>query len=190
MSSPVLGVNKKVACVVVTFLMMPDKMINDNRLIFVKRVEDAKIPTQATTEAAGWDLYAMEDVVLEPWNRKFVSTGLSAHSPPNTYMRIAPRSSHAVHHGIDVMAGVIDRDYQGEIIVVLMNLSNSQVTIPCVRPIAQLIVESYQKCTASMVSSLEFDTVASERGALGFGSSDTDKAIVKTEPSDLNIVQP
>lgn len=146
-------------------------------LLFFKHSELATIPTRATPEAAGWDLYATHDVCLEPWSRSCVMTGLSARSPSNTYMRLAPRSGHAVRHGIDVMAGVVDRDYKGEIGVVLMNLSPARVELSKTSPIAQLIVESYHKCNARTLSLSEFTGEYSERGNDGFGSTDGQNAL-------------
>ena len=92
--------------------------------IKIKRLsKDAKIPTQATKGDAGYDLYAVRDVVIAPLSRAVVSTAIQVEIPEGYYGRIAPRSGLAVKNGIDVLAGVVDCGYRGELGVVLVNLS-------------------------------------------------------------------
>ena len=95
-----------------------------------------------------------------------VSTGIGLNKfPDGTYGRIAPRSGLAVKHGLDVLAGVVDPDYRGEIKVVLLNtdLRNPFVIKPGYR-IAQLIVENYTVADVVEVS-------ITDRGDTGFGST-------------------
>lgn len=92
--------------------------------IKIKKLNDkAFIPTQTHKGDAGFDLYATERVVLRPFERRIVPTGISISIPMGYYGRIAPRSGLAVKKGIDVMAGVIDHSFRGEIGVVLINLA-------------------------------------------------------------------
>jgi deoxyuridine 5'-triphosphate nucleotidohydrolase len=90
---------------------------------FVKLNNLAVTPTRQKTGDAGYDLYATESVRIKPMSRALVSTGLSIEVPQGYYARIAPRSGLAVKNGIDVLAGVVDSSYRGEVKVVLMNLS-------------------------------------------------------------------
>ena len=82
---------------------------------------DAQIPSRATPGSVGYDLYSTSDYMIPPSSRSVISTGIAIKLPPNTYGRIAPRSGLAVKNGLTVGAGVIDRDYTGEIKVILFN---------------------------------------------------------------------
>jgi len=113
-------------------------------------------------------LYSIENTEILPLSRKLVRTGLSLAIPDGIYGRIAPRSGLAFKNGIDVLAGVIDPGYRGEIGVVLYNTDqNSTFTITCGDRIAQIIFETFHCLNFQKVDSLE-DTLRSEGG---FGSS-------------------
>jgi len=90
-----------------------------------KLSENAIVPTKGSDGAAGYDLYSTEDYVLKPGERKLFKTNISLAIPKNYYGRIAPRSGLAYKNGIDVLGGVIDSDYRGDIGVILLN-TNSQ----------------------------------------------------------------
>lgn len=109
-----------------------------------KLVPHATVPSRATPLSAGYDLYSAEGYVILPQHRVVVSTGIQVALPDGVYGRIAPRSGLAVKHGLDVGAGVVDPDYNGELKVVLFNHDPKQTFI--IRPgyrIAQLILENY-----------------------------------------------
>ncbi len=111
---------------------------------FVKLRPDAIIPTKATPGAIGLDLHSVDSYAVLPGQRVVVSTGLRVNLPQGTgvYGRIAPRSGLAVKHGLDVGAGVVDPDYDGELRVVLFNHDPERPFL--IRPgyrIAQLILE-------------------------------------------------
>lgn len=134
-----------------------------------KLVPHAILPSRATPQSAGFDLYSSEGYVLLPGHRIVVSTGIQVQLPPGVYGRIAPRSGLAVKHGLGIGAGVIDADYQGELKIVLFNhdLRNNFVIRPGYR-VAQLVLEYI--ATPAVEEVLEFDQVT-ERGADGFGST-------------------
>jgi len=113
----------------------------DKRILVKKMRKNAKIPTKGTRGAAGHDLYAIEDKTIPAKGQQVVKTGISLRLPNATYGRIAPRSGLAVKHGITVNAGVIDKDYTGEIGVVLVNLFNHDHHVQQGERIAQLIPE-------------------------------------------------
>jgi deoxyuridine 5'-triphosphate nucleotidohydrolase len=71
---------------------------------------DARLPYKSSANAAGYDLFALKDGAVWATPHK-VATGISISIPKGTYARIAPRSSLAVKHGVDVLAGVCDFDY-------------------------------------------------------------------------------
>ena len=131
----------------------------------------ATLPSRGTPGAAGYDLFSTDNYVVLPGRRVVVSTGITIQLPPGTYGRIAPRSGLAVKHGLDVLAGVVDPDYTGEIKVVLQNMDMNQPFV--IRPgyrIAQLILE--QCVTPEVVECTGLvDASSTARGAAGFGST-------------------
>jgi dUTP pyrophosphatase len=136
--------------------------------IAVKKLRfDAIIPTRGSKDAAGLDLYAVDYITIPAGGRVLVPTGISISIPKNTYFRIAPRSGLAYKNGIDVLAGVIDSDYRGEIKVLLINLSKDVFSIARGDRIAQGILELIDIPEVIEVESLD-DT---DRGSGGFGST-------------------
>jgi len=143
--------------------------------------EHATLPTYGSEQAAGMDLYAdlhprdadqefpnLEFVhELKPGERKLVKTGISTVIPNNFYGRVAPRSGLAYKHGIDVMAGVIDSDYRGEIGVILINHGDEPFIIKHGDRIAQMIITPY--LTLDPVPYQELPDT--DRGEGGFGST-------------------
>ena len=89
----------------------------------VKRLDNFYNLKQRSPGDAGFDLYATEDCVIQPGEQKLIKTGISVSFSPYYYLRIAPRSGLAYKQNIDVMAGVIDSSYRGEIGVILRNHS-------------------------------------------------------------------
>jgi dUTP pyrophosphatase len=136
----------------------------------VKRLDPkAKLPVRATPGAIGYDLASIEEVTVLPQSRTSVCTGLAVAVPPEHYGRIAPRSGLAARNGIDVLAGVIDADYRGELIVILHNTSLSDaLVLPQGTKVAQLILERASTPPVREVVELD-DTI---RGSGGFGSTD------------------
>lgn len=128
---------------------------------------DAQLPTRGSILSAGLDLYACEGNKLDPGERKLIRTGLEVAIPNGFYGRIAPRSGLALKHGIDVMAGVIDSDYRGELGVILVNLGTHKFVIAKGDRIAQLIVEAI--LTPEVVKVEDLDITF--RGLGGFGST-------------------
>lgn len=129
----------------------------------------AVLPTRGTPVSAGLDLVCIEDIRLEPKTRIGARTGLSVEIPEGFYGRVAPRSGLAAKQGIDVLAGVIDADYRGEVICLLYNTSEELVVLPAGSKICQLIIEQVITPTAIWANELQ----ATARGAGGFGSTDT-----------------
>jgi len=127
----------------------------------------ARLPKKGTAMAAGFDLHASKEVVIAPHSQELVPTGIAIKLPEGTYGRIAPRSGLAVKHAIDVHAGVVDRDYRGEVKGVLMNHSNEEVRVGQGERFAQIVIE---KCATPEVREVkELDETG--RGSAGFGST-------------------
>ena len=137
--------------------------------------EHAKLPTYGSDLAAGMDLYAnlFEDgvqfVTLEPGSRRLVKTGIAIACPPGHYARVAPRSGLAYKHGIDVLAGVVDEDYRGDVGVILINTGSEPFTFSHGERIAQLIIEKYTPCYIAEAEELP----SASRGDAGYGSTGT-----------------
>jgi dUTP pyrophosphatase len=127
----------------------------------------ATLPARGSSFAAGLDICSIEDVVIEPRQRATARTGLAVAIPRGFYGRVAPRSGLAVKHGLDVLAGVIDSDYRGELCCVLYNTSDVAIELPAGSKICQLIIEKIITPQATWVNDLD----ETARGAGGFGST-------------------
>ena len=125
------------------------------------------VPERKSARAAGADLRAAADAVLEPGQRACVPTAIQVEIPSGHVGLIWPRSGLAQAAGLDTMAGVIDSDYRGEIGVILINHGSETVTIRRGDRIAQLLVQPIAE--ADYERSAELDPT--DRGADGFGST-------------------
>lgn len=137
-----------------------------------KLSKNAIIPTRGSDDAAGYDLYSTEDFTLNPGSRHLFKTNVSVKIPRGYYGRIAPRSGLAFKNGIDVLGGVIDSDYIGDVGVILFNSSvedlwRTTLQITKGDRIAQLIIEKCYDIEFEEVEKLE-DT---SRGSGGYGST-------------------
>lgn len=133
----------------------------------IKELVDGYAPKRATAGASGFDLKAAENVVIEPWSRAMVRTGICIALPPGMEAQVRPRSGLAAKHGVVAHFGTIDSDYRGEIHVILFNLSNKEFFVRYGDRIAQLVF--------SQIVLPEFEIVEflppTERGENGFGST-------------------
>ena len=136
--------------------------------IWCKQIDNnSKIPTKANANDAGWDLYSTIDTVIPPKQRKTVKTGIALEMPEHMAGLIWPRSGLSVKQGIDVLAGVVDSGYRGEIMVCLYNTSDENVSINCGDRIAQIIFQEVPRVMMLHQEGLG----SSQRGDNGFGSS-------------------
>jgi dUTP pyrophosphatase len=129
-------------------------------------------PHYATPGAAGMDLRACTDAptVLTPGASVLVKSGVAIHIGDPGYAAIVlPRSGLGAKHGIVLgnLVGLIDSDYQGEIMVSLWNRSQTDYTLQPLERIAQLVVIPVHRVALNIVEAF----VASERGEGGFGST-------------------
>ena len=139
-----------------------------NFLRFKQLDSRAVLPKRGSALAAGLDVCSIEEIYLEPKQRTTARTGLAVAIPPGFYGRVAPRSGLAVKQGLDVLAGVIDSDYRGEIRCALYNTGAETIMLPAGSKICQLILEQIITPEAVWVNDLD----ATARGAGGFGSTD------------------
>ena len=127
------------------------------------------LPAYATEQSAGMDLRANIDapLTLRPMESKLVGTGLYIALPQGYEAQIRPRSGLALKHGITVLnsPGTIDADYRGEIMVLLVNLSDTDFVINEGERIAQMVIARHEQAVFEPVETLD----ETERGAGGYG---------------------
>jgi dUTP pyrophosphatase len=133
---------------------------------------DFPLPQYATQGSAGLDLRACIDKPLElaPGRAELIPTGLAIHlADPGLAAVILPRSGLGHRHGIVLgnLVGLIDSDYQGELMVSCWNRSDTPFTLKPGERIAQLVVVPVVQVDLEVVSDFE----ATARGAGGFGHS-------------------
>jgi dUTP pyrophosphatase len=128
---------------------------------------DSIVPTLGSSSAAGFDLYlsGRENIVIYPGKQATIPTDIALSIPKGKVGIIKPRSGLALH-GIDVLGGVIDSDYRGEVKVILINHGVRTMLFNPGDRIAQLVI-LYHYNEFEVVESLD-DT---ERGSGGFGST-------------------
>jgi dUTP pyrophosphatase len=140
------------------------------------KVLDARLheqfPQYATAGSAGLDLRAAlhAPLVLQAGETQLVPTGLAIHIADPAYAAmILPRSGMGHKHGIVLgnLVGLIDSDYQGQLMVSTWNRSNTVFTLQPMERLAQLVIVPVMQASFRIVA--DFD--ASARGAGGFGST-------------------
>ncbi len=143
-------------------------------ILHVKQLEHGKdlpLPSYATDDSAGMDLYAaIEDVLtIEVGKRTLVPTGICLEIPRGFEGQVRPRSGLALKHGIGMVnaPGTIDSDYRGEIGVILINLGDCPYVIHRGDRIAQLIISPVIRVQVALATELN----ESGRGDGGFGHS-------------------
>ncbi len=98
------------------------------------------LPTRATSEAAGYDLFAPVNGRVKSKDRLIVDLKFRLYLKPGTYGQIYGRSGHALRHGLAVLGGVIDSDYRGEVKVILHNTGSEHFDFKRGDRIAQLVI--------------------------------------------------
>ncbi|NOQ26007.1 MAG: dUTP diphosphatase [Bacteroidales bacterium] len=129
------------------------------------------IPGYSTDHSAGMDLRAnlTEAKTLKTLERILIPTGLFIELPVGYEAQVRPRSGLALKKGLSVLntPGTIDADYRGEIGVILINLSNEEVTIENGERICQMVIAKHEQAELIQVEVLN----ETDRGAGGFGST-------------------
>ena len=127
------------------------------------------LPQYATPQSAGMDLRANIDspITLRPLERRLIPTGLHIALPAGYEAQVRPRSGLALKKGITVLnsPGTIDADYRGEIMVLLVNLSQDDFVVNDGERIAQMVIAAHEQGQFEIVA--ELDTT--ERGEGGYG---------------------
>ena len=127
------------------------------------------LPEYATPQSAGMDLRGNIDspITLKPMARQLVPRGLYIALPAGFEAQIRPRSGLALKHGITVLntPGTIDADYRGELMVLLVNFSDTDFVINDGERIAQMVIARHEQGSFEPVDILD----ETERGAGGYG---------------------
>lgn len=131
--------------------------------------DSARVPTQGSDKAAGFDLYASEGAYIMPGQTKLIHTGLAIQPDEGFCAKIYARSGLASKKGLRPAncVGVCDEDYTGEYMVALHNDSSEMQVVEDGERIAQLLFERYYQVEFEVVERLD----ETNRGSGGFGST-------------------
>lgn len=139
----------------------------------IKRLDpEAVIPSYAYAGDAGLDLRALETLVLKPFERALIPTGLAIAIPEGYAGFVQPRSGLALKRGLSIVntPGLVDSHYRGELKIIAINLDPvNDIQIEKGERIAQLVIQEVPVVTLTVVDELD----ATDRGVGGFGSSGT-----------------
>jgi len=140
--------------------------------IKIKKISDVKTPFYAHKGDSGVDLYAAEEYLLKPMERKLIATGIKIAVPYGYEAQIRPKSGLALEHGISHAnsVGTIDSSYRGEIKVPLINFGDKAYKIEKGRKIGQIVFAKVEEAVFEEVDELD-ETTRNDRG---FGSTGLD----------------
>lgn len=137
------------------------------KLKIKKLKKNAKLPKFAHKEDAGLDLHCYLDSEINSGEKILIPTGIAMSIPINHVGLIWDKSGLALKKGIKVMGGVIDSGYNGEIKVIIINLSKKKHIFKAGEKIAQIIIQKVEQLEIEEVDNLEKST----REGSGFGST-------------------
>jgi len=134
--------------------------------------KEIPLPEYKTSGSAGMDVRACleDDIILKPGKTEMIKLGFAMHiQDPNVAALIIPRSGLGSKHGIVLgnLVGLIDSDYQGELMVPAWNRSEDDFKISSGDRIAQMVIAPVIQATFELVDEFE----KTDRGEKGFGSS-------------------
>lgn len=141
------------------------------RKIYIKKLrEEATLPDYAHIGDAGFDLYSAEDVIVPTGKWKLVQTGLQIRFPRGTEGQIRTKSGVALKNGVFVLnsPATIDENYEGEIGIILMNLSDTDFVVKRGQKVAQMVINEVVYCDIRETQNIK---PRGQRGNGGFGSS-------------------
>ena len=142
-------------------------MSTEVTLKFRKINENAKLPTKNNESDTGFDVYCVEDMIIPGRGSAVVDVGLEfAYITPGYWVKVEGRSGLGFKHGISPHPGIIDSGYRGNAGIKLYNNTATDYEVKSGDRIAQFVVYKNYNVVVE-----EGDTVESDRGASGFGSS-------------------
>jgi len=143
------------------------------KTIKIKRLhEDSILPKYNYPTDSGFDLHSIEEVILGPFGRALVSTGLSFQFDEGFEIQVRPKSGLAINQGLTVLntPGTVDQGYSGEIKVIVFNTNNTTVTIPKGMKVGQAVL--CPVVNGGNVEIIDVDNLEdTDRGNNGFGST-------------------
>lgn len=137
------------------------------KLQFKRLHPDAQLPKRQSEHAAGYDLHSVEEVTLYPGQRKAIRTGIAVALPEGTAGFLWPRSGMAIKQGGDRLAGLVDSDFRGEVLLALINHGLANIDIKSGDRVGQMVIGPVFTPEPEWAEELP-ETV---RGEGGFGSS-------------------
>ena len=137
------------------------------KLLVQKLDPSAKLPAYAYDGDAGMDLFALEEAGIPAGEKVAIRTGLKFAIPRGYAGFVWDKSGLAVKHHLKTMAGVIDSNYRGELLVVLTNLGKEMYKVEKGSKVAQLVIKPVENPEIQEGDIKD----ATERGEGGFGSS-------------------
>lgn len=142
-------------------------------VMYVKTDVNAKEPSKANKDDAGFDLVATEDVCIDVGHTVMVSTGIKMAIPEGYVGMVCSRSGMAAKDSVFVLnsPGIIDSGFRGEVKVILYNAGNDSYYIKTGQRIAQLVLVKLADVQMKWIEESVFDTLNSTRGNGGFGST-------------------
>jgi len=139
-------------------------------MIKIKRLtKTAKLPSLSNLNDAGLDLHTESNAEILPGCRALLSTGLAFSLPPGTVGLIWPRSKLANKWGLDVLGGVIDSDYTGEVMISVINHGHKLVELRRGDKIAQMIIQDH-KTSMCIIEVADLDNT--DRGNAGINDTE------------------
>jgi dUTP pyrophosphatase len=136
--------------------------------VLVKRLcAEAKIPTYARAHDAGFDLFTIEKITLQPGERTQVKTGIALAVPSGCVGLIWDKSGLSHTAGLKTLGGVIDAGYRGEVMVGIVNLGDTPHTFEAGEKVAQMLIQKIEQAMFAEVDTLD----ETERGDGAFGST-------------------
>jgi dUTP pyrophosphatase len=141
-------------------------------VFYRKKTSEVKSPEYAYETDSGFDLYATEEVILEPFGRALIPTGLFIDIPEGYEIQIRSKSGLAINQGLMVLnsPGTVDFGFLGEIKVILFNTNPHHITIPQGMKVAQAVLSPV--LCGKWVNLIEKDDLGTkDRNENGFGST-------------------
>jgi dUTP pyrophosphatase len=134
--------------------------------------ENAVLPKYAYPSDSGFDLHATEEVIIGPFGRALVPTGLKVSFEEGYEIQVRPKSGLAIKQGLTVLntPGTVDQGYTGEIQVIVFNTNNTTVTIPKGMKVGQAVLCPVVQGKFVMIETVE-KVEDKDRGDNGFGST-------------------
>lgn len=134
--------------------------------------ENAVLPKYAYPSDSGFDLHATEEVIIGPFGRALVPTGLKVSFEEGYEIQVRPKSGLAIKQGLTVLntPGTVDQGYTGEIQVIVFNTNNTTVTIPKGMKVGQGVLCPVVQGKSVMIETVE-KVEDKDRGNNGFGST-------------------